>query len=486
MERLGGVLQILNKHSIEIAGVEQVLLNVLNAPNSEVFGQLTLSYFTGLLPQGLQQSAGSVIQEIAQGHLDNIASLGSVASEVVNNVIHLYETNPFEILSLAEHLTPGQDIWAHLLDGPHIEAYSSALTSLAEHIVANHDTALNAADHLQHAQHLQHAGVGVDHLGHVSGFDAHFPFITAAISVSREIALLKESKTNVGTSLKNASLDVLGTGTGGALGGAIGSFLIPIPVLGTIVGSVAGGMLGRFLSNRVKGKPFKEAKEQLEAAVSTLEKEETTAAHQAVRNVHTAANEMKWHFVNQLESMPKLDEWERRQLIADADDLHLRASTYLQHARMLINNVDNYAGEKWYRGILLLLAPNLARLTIQLALVEGKVRPAESMLPTRTLIQSKPVDALERLSYLSVPLPMYTERIEQATKNALQTTDKYRKAMMAWSCQISGTFVPLTNALKPVIESESETYKRTCDDFIKKVNEASVKVKIEAQALGFA
>ena len=51
---------------------------------------------------------------------------------------------------------------------------------------------------------------------------------------------------------------------------------------------------------------------------------------------------------------------------------------------------------------------------------------------------------------------------------------------------MTSTFVPLANALKPVIESEGEIYKRTCDDCIKKVNEASAKVKIEAQALGLA
>jgi len=480
MEQLGSLLQTLNTHSIEVAGVEQVLLNTLPVPGSEVYGQITLAYFSGLFPPGLHQNAGSIVQQLAQGHLDNIASLGSVATDLVNNLIRLYETNPFEIVSLAEHLAPGEDILAHFLDPAHLQVYLSTLSSLSTHLVPDHQAALHAASHLQHVQHLQHAGVGIDHLGHVSGFDAHFPFITAAISVSREIALLKESKTSVGTSFKNASLDVLGTGTGGAVGGAIGTFLIPVPVLGTIVGSVAGGMFGRFLSNRVKEKPFKEAKEQLEVAVNTLEKEETVAAHQALRHVHLAASEKKLLLINQMQAMPKLDEWERRQLIADASDLYGKAEVFLQQARMLINSAKKYAGDQSSS------TQGIANLSKQLVQVEGKVRRAESMLPSETLIQSKPLDVLESLSYMPVPLPTYTGRIKEATDNAVQTTTKYRKEMMTWSCQIMETYLPLANALTPVIESEGQKYKRTCDGYIAKVNEASARVQIEAQALGFA
>ena len=99
----------------------------------------------------------------------------------------------------------------------------------------------------------------VGDLASTTDFDVtgHVPVITIALSSFREYQLLAADKTNVIVSLKNISLDAIGTG-GGAVAGAkagalIGSAFTPIgTIIGALIGGVIGGMCGRSITNKIK------------------------------------------------------------------------------------------------------------------------------------------------------------------------------------------------------------------------------------------
>ncbi|MCG0240049.1 MAG: hypothetical protein L6E13_12940, partial [Firmicutes bacterium] len=108
-----------------------------------------------------------------------------------------------------------------------------------------------------------------------------FPVVTAALSALREIRLLALGQTDLGTSLRNAALDIAGTGIGGwvgaELGAAVGTAILP--GLGTVVGAilagVAGSVMGRAITNDIKLAAFRKALEEYQEQYARFHKTAT-------------------------------------------------------------------------------------------------------------------------------------------------------------------------------------------------------------------
>jgi hypothetical protein len=98
-----------------------------------------------------------------------------------------------------------------------------------------------------------------------------FPWITLILSGWREAQLLDKGHTDLGTSLRNITLDVAGTslgGWGGAKAGAfVGSVFGPAgTVLGGILGGIGGAIFGRSVTTEIKCEDFKAAHAAYEKA----------------------------------------------------------------------------------------------------------------------------------------------------------------------------------------------------------------------------
>lgn len=102
------------------------------------------------------------------------------------------------------------------------------------------------------------------------------PTVTTIVSGYRELNLLIKGHTDVSSALKNAGLDIAGTGLGGWAGAKTGA-LIGSPagpagtVIGGLIGSVSGIMIGRFLTNAKKKKPFKQAVNNYNLIIASAE-----------------------------------------------------------------------------------------------------------------------------------------------------------------------------------------------------------------------
>ncbi|MGZ5230963.1 MAG: hypothetical protein ACXWC3_13110 [Burkholderiales bacterium] len=123
-----------------------------------------------------------------------------------------------------------------------------------------------APDHLDAV--TQHTMQGADALAHAGSF--HFPVVTAIVSSVREIDLLSAGSTDMTTALKNAGLDVAGTGGGlmaGAKAGALaGMWLGPHgAAVGAILGGIAGAIGGRTFTNSVKRAALEKALAEYDA-----------------------------------------------------------------------------------------------------------------------------------------------------------------------------------------------------------------------------
>ena len=135
---------------------------------------------------------------------------------------------------------------------------------------------------VEHAEEVSDALLGNVEFADVTGI----PLITLALSGVREVGLLSEDKTSAGNAMKNLSLDLAGTGGGGAggalIGAEIGSLFGPVGmVAGALLGGIGGAMLGRSATDRVKSEPLNKAVDAY--------KKTSAAAEGKVKRIHRRA-----------------------------------------------------------------------------------------------------------------------------------------------------------------------------------------------------
>lgn len=183
------------------------------------------------------------------------------------------------------------------------------------------------------------------------GFDFHLPLITSFISVSRELGLLYQNKTDTNTAIKNALLDITGTGMGGATGGAIGSALFP--GIGTVLGAVAGAVIGRLLTNKVKLQPLENAIQRYKNKHKDIIDRIDGSARSFAERFQKRAEETQKQFLNSVTRFPNISEdpilHEHKVALLDAARADLSSARYrLKAAKQL---AENQIHDEWYHRI---------------------------------------------------------------------------------------------------------------------------------------
>lgn len=163
-------------------------------------------------------------------------------------------------------------------DALHFDSLTGAgLENIRESLAHGGDHLTFVDDALSHADLGRHASDALEASAHpTSSVHFHLPWVAIALSGWREARLLVDGHTEVGTSIKNASLDVAGTGVGGfagAKGGALlGALFGPIgAAVGAVFGGIAGAIGGRKITGHIKDIPLRDARENYYAAYGRLQ-----------------------------------------------------------------------------------------------------------------------------------------------------------------------------------------------------------------------
>jgi len=205
--------------------------------------------------------------------------------------------------------TPNQTGWDLLVNGEPYNVKVGVTTShIAEHfreypdigVITSPELAAHFPEHADNIivlpelsnEHLEQlVDTTIDSITGVD-WDFSFPVVTAIFAGIRELNLLLSGDTNLVSSLRNFSLDVVGTGgglwLGGTLGTALGSLLGPagIVVCG-IIGSLLGASLGRAATNEIKLARLRRAQETFNRFRADVEAQ-LAARHRALQQATLA------------------------------------------------------------------------------------------------------------------------------------------------------------------------------------------------------
>ena len=170
---------------------------------------------------------------------------------------------------------------------------ADSIEKLDEVINFKHENIVLVDNTLSYDTMLEHAEAVSDGLLGIVDISG-IPFVTFALSGTREIRLLVAGKTNKRNAGKNLSLDLAGTGGGGAAGAyllaTIGTLILP--GLGTVAGAFAGGVggavIGRKLTNSAKERPLKKALEKYEKASQKAHDSICSLGEEALRGYNSS------------------------------------------------------------------------------------------------------------------------------------------------------------------------------------------------------
>lgn len=155
------------------------------------------------------------------------------------------------------------------LTGEGFDSVREALAKGGEHLSLVDDT-------LSHADLGGQASEALGASGDPSAVvDFHFPWAALALSGWREARLLRDGHTQLGTSVKNISLDAAGTGIGGFAGAKVGalagSVFGPLGAgIGAVVGAIGGAILGRMGTRHIKESNLRESRDRVYGAKASL------------------------------------------------------------------------------------------------------------------------------------------------------------------------------------------------------------------------
>ena len=231
-------------------------------------------------------------------HIEDVASRGDAA---VSGLVSQYKGYLGENL-VAQHLrggghhvemasTPNQEGWDAIVDGEkvqikvgldpdgvsdHLERYPGIpVVTVSEHAEQFADEPMVTAVTELSGESIHEATestiAGVDGLDDVA-FD--FPIVTAVLSGTRNLRLVAEGHSDLGTALEYTAADTIGVGAGGAAGakaGALvgGAVLGPVgSAAGAILGGIGGAIFGRVGAQKYKQKALREAQAHFDAVVN--------------------------------------------------------------------------------------------------------------------------------------------------------------------------------------------------------------------------
>lgn len=457
------------KYNLAVAGSEQIILSVL--PVSQI-GQ-SLSSMGEVLPSKLGEKIfGDAFASLKDGiHPDSVTDF---LDKFIHGASHLSH-NALHSMSMAcEHHNYFSAAFTPIKSGL-IEA--SGLSDAGHNIV--HSIQDLGGDMFNAVETCSSVG----DLASTTDFDVtgHVPVITIALSSFREYQLLAADKTNVIVSLKNISLDAIGTG-GGAVAGAkagalIGSAFTPIgTIIGALIGGVIGGICGRSITNKIKLIPLKNAIKKYEINYNQMKSETETQSKQALSAIRNVAEKQRESFKNSklLHDMPIADTSNVVSLIAFSIYKCIVDETIKMKSK-----ANKLRKSIWY---------SKKKHGMMISTYEKTADDILAQMPLADKIQNDPKSALNILIRLNIPT--YTEheefqkKIAECRKELKELNDKNDSSLLMWSYMVNNLYKKTLNDITAHTNEQMKSLDKLFSTWKKTMDKLSSKVEKEKGRLG--
>ena len=303
------------------------------------------------------------------------------------------------------------------------------------------------------------------------------------MSSFREYQLLAADKTNVIVSLKNISLDAIGTG-GGAVAGAkagalIGSAFTPIgTIIGALIGGVIGGMCGRSITNKIKLIPLNHAIKKYEINYNQMKSETEVKSKQALSAIRNVAEKQRKSFKNSklLHDMPIADTSNIVSLIA----LSIYKCIVDETIKMK-SKANKLRKSIWY---------SKKKHGMVISTYEKTADDILAQMPLADKIHNDPKSALNILIHLNIPT--YTEheefqkKIAECRKELKELNDKNDSSLLMWSYMVNNLYKKTLNDIAAHSNEQMKSLDKLFSTWKKTMDKLSSKVEKEKGRLGLA
>lgn len=449
MRPLLDLLDTLERHSVTAAGMEQVLLNALDMPKP--VQQIALLWYAGEISEHARAHAQSILMYAESGRL--AAGALDAASDAVRTILHENLARPGQALDLLERAIEGAGRGHALPEIAHrffneqasLEIGARSLHALVQH-VARRAEALAAGQRL-----LDTAGAmaGVSALDGVHG---HVPWVTAVLSVHRELSLLATNATTADRAVENIGLDLIGSGAGGwggaHIGAMIGAIVFPGAgaAVGAMVGAVAGAMFLRWRSNAFKARRLRATEELYQQALDRWHEGSVTAAAEATAHMRRATMVARQRYTVAIGDAPRLDGALTQPLTEATLRLRDEMGACVVDARRLLERANLIAQRPWAPKGLMQAAATL----------RDALSAAEAGMPSEEEARERPLHALRQLAMRSLPLETsaLTDSLRSSADLVATIAPGYRRDVTRWGHDAAARFKQVAEQLALMARDE--------------------------------
>lgn len=383
----------------------------------------------------------------------------------------------------------------HAFDAGHLHIYGEAMAPVLHPIGDGIAHSLSTAH--EHLGHLDIHSFDVPHDAAVPHF--HFPFITLAISATREIRLLSDDKTTIGRSLANASLDVAGTSVGGLGGAKVGALIGTAfaPGIGTAIGGAIGGLLGAFggraATNAVKAIPLKKASEAYESRYASMESETTAGAHRLYNGTSAAMSQGQQDYLKAIGRLQPLstavaplgvDVKSLADKIRGEYTLRMEHLTHAYQQALAVVPADS-----WYHYLFGGTGEQATKSEL-FKIYDAKWKQLQagvSQIPTDAACVADPLGSLQQLASLEFPSGRdYESPFIEVSQKLKLAKAAFLSNLLVWARNSAHHYQEAMRKAQATISGETEKFKNLCDQWMKEVQAAKADVELELARLGRA
>jgi hypothetical protein len=473
----------LDRHSLAVVAMEQVLLRTLN-PSAFDPGAMSAAMMSTIGASKAIGQAGRSMSDYLRTGFPHDAHAGAVQA-LHHSLQTLLPINPFEYIprdgvlggtieSLA-HIDPGA-LAVKLVGSENLWKSTGAwaLTDVTQGAIGVAKLAEHSVDVEQAVHHL---GVAAHELGGafgIEGLAGHIPIVTASISSVREVFLLKGGQTDVTSAVKNAGLDIAGTGIGGAAGGlagahvasALGLAAIPGPHSLVIVGAVGGAVAFRKVTNIIKGRPFRKAQVTMFEVAERHSETSLALTTSLYNDVSGVIHSAEKSYRRKIGEYPEVPPRVTKAIRASAISMHDALLAYVSTALLLLKEVDGFP-----KGMMLPKAKMRATRSALTAAQEHIARSEE--LIDHDLV----IEAASWLTDTEAPVPTTwppsvacAGTCDQAARAMRLAGDDYLKLACRWNVSAAKVFRGVAESIKKetdgLVAKSCEAQKPVTNEFL--------------------